>query len=176
MAAPPVTLQLFEEIDLDARVAVVDQVAALFEEYRQLLGSLHVPIDSFQSFSAEVTSLPGKYSPSENGCLVVGLSGIRVFGCIALRPVDIAGIDPGRACEIKRLIVSPDARRGGLGRQLVRRIQVEAARLGYTYAVLDTLYRLPGAEALYQAEGFAVIPAYNDNPMPDVVFMGKHLS
>lgn len=40
---------------------------------------------------------------------------------------------------------------------------------------LDTIRPLTFAIRLYEKEGFAEIPPYYDNPMPDVIYMGRTL-
>jgi ribosomal protein S18 acetylase RimI-like enzyme len=46
-----------------------------------------------------------------------------------------------------------------------------AREQGYEWLVLDTLSRLQPAIALYRTIGFVECERYNDNPLPDVLFM-----
>lgn len=43
----------------------------------------------------------------------------------------------------------------------------------YDQIVLDTLERLPHAVKLYTRMGYEVVPRYNDNPLPDILFYGR---
>ena len=43
----------------------------------------------------------------------------------------------------------------------------------YDQIVLDTLERLPHAVKLYQRMGYEVVPRYNDNPLPDILYYGR---
>lgn len=132
----------------------------LFLEYQNELG-----IDlSFQSFSDELASLPGIYSPPAGRLYVVSVDGIAA-GCIALRP---HGND---TCEMKRLYVRPHYRRLGLGRLLAERIIADARSIGYYRMVLDTLPAMHQAQSLYQSLGFSEIAPYTFNPIPGAVFM-----
>ena len=168
------TLIAFNDLTHEQAGAALAQVGALIGNHRDSLRGLGVDVDDAQ-FTSEIRALPGKYAPGSRGQLILAKSGTRVLGCIALRAIDLPGHKPGTACEIKRLFVAHEARGAGLGLMLVRRIQDEAVALGYDYAALDTLHRLPHAEALYRLEGFVDIPRYNDNSMPDIVFLGKAL-
>ncbi len=51
-----------------------------------------------------------------------------------------------------------------------------AAKDGYPLVVLDTIKRLPHAVALYARLGFEEVPRYNDNPMHDIMFLGRNTS
>jgi GNAT superfamily N-acetyltransferase len=59
---------------------------------------------------------------------------------------------PHRA-EVAKLLVHPDARRHGLGRALMARLEAEAVRAGRTLLTLDTSEGNP-AEALYRSMGW----------------------
>lgn len=170
----PTTLLTLTDLPNEQADAALAQVGALIGKHRDSLRDLGVAVDDAQ-FGLEIRTLPGKYAPDSRGQLILAKSGTRVLGCIALRAIDLPDHTPGATCEIKRLFVAHEARGAGLGLLLVRRIQDEAVALGYEYAVLDTLHRLPHAEALYRMEGFSEIPRYNDNSMPDIVFLGKPL-
>lgn len=143
---------------------LVDDVRALFEEYAASL-----PFDlGFQGFEAELAGLPGDYAPPR-GCLLVARSGGRSVGCVALRPLD------GDAAEMKRLWVTPGARGGGVGRELVLRLVDEARSIGYARIRLDTTPGMEAAQTLYRSLGFTAIEPYRPNPVPGTVYLELEL-
>lgn len=120
---------------------------------------------SFQEFDAEMASFPGEYAPPR-GALLLGRRHGSTVGVVALR-----SLGP-KVCEMKRLYLVPEARRSGLGRQLVVAIIDEARRLGYSTMRLDTVeHAMRAAISLYRSLGFKEIPAYTANPLPDVLYM-----
>ena len=142
----------------------IDPVKALFTEYAQELG-----IDlGFQGFDEELRSLPGPYAPPA-GALLLGWSGDTAVGVVAMRDLG-DGI-----CEMKRMVIRPDHRGGGLGRQLAAAIVAAAQAAGYHSMRLDTLARLRPALDLYASMGFVEIPAYRFNPHHDAVFLELRL-
>jgi GNAT superfamily N-acetyltransferase len=66
--------------------------------------------------------------------------------------------------EVKRMYVAPTARRRGVGRVLLARLEDEARVLGCRLARLDTGRRMVAALTLYKAAGYRQIPDYNGNP------------
>jgi len=79
--------------------------------------------------------------------------------------------------EIKRLYVSPKARRLGLARRLMQAIESEAVAHGQAIARLETGTRQPEALGLYGALGYRVrgpFAAYTEDP--NSVFMEKPLA
>lgn len=136
----------------------LDALRGIFREYAD---GLHVNL-CFQDFESELTELPGEYA-EPRGALLMALIGEELAGCCALRPLD--AVDYPNACEMKRLYVRQDFRRGGVGRQLVEAI-LDCARLaGYDCVLLDTLDEMESARALYQDLGFEEIPPYYHNPI-----------
>ena len=55
------------------------------------------------------------------------------------------------------------------------RLLEEARGIGYRYLRLDTFSYLRAALALYARYGFYRIPRYNDNPVPEAVFLQLEL-
>ncbi len=87
---------------------------------------------------------------------------------------------PHRA-EVQKLLVHPDARRHGLARALMQRVELEAARVGRSLLTLDTRAG-HAAEHLYRAMGWhegGRIPGYAlnaDGTPGDTVFFWKETS
>jgi len=144
----------------EATTADLPAVRELFLEYA---ASLEISL-CFQNFEEELATLPGKYGPP-GGCILLGLDAAAPAGCVALRPIQ-DGI-----CEMKRLYVRPQWRRGGIGRLLASNIISRAQQAGYDTMRLDTLASLQPAIDLYHSLGFRKIGPYNDNPSPIAVFM-----
>lgn len=78
----------------------------------------------------------------------------RPVGCGALRVRD------GLTGEVRRMFVTCDARRDGVARALLERLEHEASRLGYRRLVLETGKRQEPAMALYRNCGWRRIPSY----------------
>jgi len=132
--------------------ADVEAARALFREYA---GTLDFSLD-FQGFEAELAALPGAYAPPRGALLLAERAG-AVVGAVGLRDLGDG------TCEMKRLYLRPDARRGGLGRRLAEAVVAEGGRLGYRAMRLDTLPRLMGpAVALYRSLGFRETAPYYD--------------
>ena len=123
----------------------------------------------FQDFEAELQALDVSYGPPD-GSLLLGMRAGRAVGCVGLRAAGGAA-----TCEMKRLYVTPAHRGDGLGAALCQALLDEGRRLGYAHMVLDTLRSLTPAVALYRRLGFAEVPAYYDNPLDDVLYMGRPL-
>jgi len=174
MPSTAVTVVRVPDGDAAASSPQLQQAAALFAAYRDVLLAHGVPIDDFQSFAAEIAALPGPYARGEKGCILLaaldGGEGAPV-GCVAIKDLG-AGVG-----EVKRLYVAPSARRRGVAEALCAALEdVARNEFGYTALVLDTLDRLPGALALYAKLGFSFCDAYNDNPLHDAKFLRKELA
>jgi putative acetyltransferase len=90
------------------------------------------------------------------GVFLIAVQGNSHLGCGALRTIDeLTG-------ELKRMYVKPEARKKGVGRELVRALEKEAKALGLTRIVLETGERQLAAIALYKGEGYYQIPAYGE--------------
>ncbi|MES2577764.1 MAG: GNAT family N-acetyltransferase [Bacteroidota bacterium] len=62
--------------------------------------------------------------------------------------------------EIKRMFVSPEARGMGLAQNILRELELWAHDLGYSFSVLETLYKQKEAIALYQKTGYSIVDNY----------------
>ncbi len=142
------------------------EIRGLLVEYARFLGRDL----TFQHFQEELEHLDQKYTePNGRICAAVTDAG-KVVGCVAFRKQN------DKQCEMKRLYVEETHRKLGVGRKLVETILEWARADGYEEMVLDSLQPLESAIALYKQYGFKEIPAYYENPMPDVIYMGRNLS
>ncbi len=143
----------------------IERARALFVEYAQWL-----KVDlCFQGFAEELAALPGAYAPPRGRLLLAGTAH-DAFACIALRPLEGAGL-----AEVKRLYVRPAHRGERWGYRLAEELIAEARALGYRELKLDTLEWMTPARALYASLGFRECGAYYDNPLAGVVYMKLEL-
>lgn len=159
MASVDITLALTPGDILAAR--------ALFLEYAD---SLNFNL-CFQGFQEELASLPGRYAPDAGRLLLAKIDSWPV-GCVAMRPLDVAGAghEPS-VCEMKRLYVQPLYRGLGIGRVLAEQVIKAARAQGYHTMRLDTVMTMVEARGLYTALGFIATDPYNETPLADTVFM-----
>ncbi len=136
----------------------------LFIEYRN---ELNVDL-CFQSFTTELDNLPAIYAPPTGRLLIARVDG-KLAGCVAVKKID------AKTCEMKRLYVKPGFRGKKAGIALVKRIIEVGRELGYASMRLDTLVTLERAVSIYKRVGFHSIPAYYNNPLPNVLFFEKAL-
>jgi GNAT superfamily N-acetyltransferase len=85
--------------------------------------------------------------------LLAWRDGVAV-GCGALRRID------SRTGEIRRMFVTRTARREGVARTLLARLEADALALGYRRLLLETGVRQKPAMALYRASGWRRTTAY----------------
>ena len=142
-----------------------DDLAATREIFREYAAWVGDEI-CFQKFERELAELPGGYAPPE-GRLLLGFVEGQLAGCVALRRFS------AEIGEMKRLYVRPAFRGTGLGRELARRLIVEAKDSGYKLLRLDSLPRMERAIAMYRDLGFYEIPRYSDNPDGAICFEAR---
>ena len=99
-----------------------------------------------------------KHLNPPHGVFVVASRGDDVIGCGGVTFLDEI------TAEIKRMWVSSSARREGLGKRLLARLEDEAREAGMQRVVLDTNRTLDAAQSMYLAAGYVDIERYNDNP------------
>lgn len=99
-----------------------------------------------------------------HGAFIVAIDDGELLACGAIQRHDeVTG-------EIKRMWVATKARGRGMGAQMLQRLEVEVAALGYHAIVLDTNASLGAAIAMYTSRGYEPIERYNDNPYADLWF------
>jgi GNAT superfamily N-acetyltransferase len=117
-----------------------------------------VLVDELSATLAQITGSSGKESFSasdmadDRSVFLLARHGHTPVGCGALRKVDEA------TCELKRMYVVE--KRRGLGSTLLRELENEARRLGYSSIVLETRRVNLRAVNFYLKRGYAVIPNY----------------
>jgi putative acetyltransferase len=87
--------------------------------------------------------------------LLAWRDGVAV-GCGALQRVDAT------TGEVRRMFVTRSARREGVARSLLARLEADALALGYRRLVLETGIKQKPAMALYRASGWRRIKAYGN--------------
>jgi putative acetyltransferase len=144
-------------------------IRQLFNEYQQELDENLC----FQSFEEELKHPLKKYGPP-SGIIYLAYFNDLPVGCIALMP--LPSENGKKVCEMKRLYVRPEYRRHQVGRMLIEKLLEKAKEMEYDIMKLDTLQKLQTAIHLYKKYGFTETTSYYQNPLPQVVYMEKHLT
>ena len=143
-----------EQVDPVGEVALT----CLHQYYRELAARFDQGYDP--ALAADPT--PQAMRPPRGTFLVATCDG-AALGCVGLK-------DAGDYAEIKRLWITPSARRLGLAKRLMEGAENSARVLGHALLRLDTNSKLPEAAALYRRLGWAEIERFNDDPYPDQFF------
>ncbi len=113
---------------------------------------------------------PAAFRPEAGGGFFVAFLEDRAVGCGGFhrhQPL---------VAELKRLYVAPEARRLGVARQLLARIEAAASTLGYQELWLETGVEQPEALALYPAAGYRPLAPFGARAHdPRSRFFGKRL-
>lgn len=100
---------------------------------------------------------PAEFEPPGGTFLVLVEDGETLAGG------GIRRVDP-KTCEVKRMWTAPRRRRQGLALQVLRALEHEAGRLGYTRVRLETGPRQEEAVGLYAKAGYGRVPTYGIYP------------
>jgi len=76
------------------------------------------------------------------------------IGCGAFKEFD------SETVEIKRMFVHPDYRGKGIASTVLKELEIWASEFNYSNCVLETGTNNPEAIALYQKQGYEIIPNY----------------
>ncbi|MFL6320442.1 MAG: GNAT family N-acetyltransferase [Nitrososphaeraceae archaeon] len=139
----------------------------------------------FNTLDSDILEIDKIYNKSNRGCFWVAETVVndndysntqqkqqkqKIIGTTAVRNLK----QFESTCELKRMYVSNDFRRLGIGQKLLDTAIGFAKSAGYSRMVLDSSKALHAARALYLKSGFVDIPRYNDNHRADV-FMERRL-
>lgn len=86
--------------------------------------------------------------------VVVAYDDARPVACGAIKQFDL-GI-----MEVKRMYVSPDARKRGIATTVLSELETWAREIGCSSCVLETGHKQPEAIGLYRKNGYHTIPNY----------------
>jgi putative acetyltransferase len=128
--------------DSELLIRLIDSV---FAEYPGCILDVDAEMPELRSPASAAETDSGRWWVAE-------LNG-RIIGSIAVVPEEKDGI-----LELKKLYVSPEARRRGLGAHLVSLVETEARERGASSIVLWTDTRFRDAHRLYQRLGYLRAP------------------
>ena len=127
-------------------------MVALLEEWNRELAAT---APGFKPSSASAVDAAEFVGP--DGVFLLASVGGTPVGCAGLRRFDAA------TGEVKRVFVLASHRRGGVGRELLDRVETEARGAGYEALRLDTTGD-PSALKLFLSAGYRDVEPFNDNP------------
>jgi GNAT superfamily N-acetyltransferase len=132
---------------------------ALWEEYMaDVAQRLGAPVGERE----DIFATPGAFS-APGSAWVVAYDGGRAVGCAGLRRL-------GRGTgEIKRMFVTEEARRRGVGRLLLEDLEARAAAAGLHRMRLFTTESLHEARELYAGAGYRVVSSPREGARQDYV-------
>ena len=169
---------LIERLDANQARALMPQLAVLLQDVVNAGGTVGFmpPVSSEEATAYWLDVVRALEGPLR--VLLVARDGPEIVGTTQL---DLCGRSNGlHRAEVMKVMVHPSRQSQGIGAQLMRATELEAARQGRTTLVLDTREGEPG-ERLYEKAGFVragVIPNYArsaDGSLHSTVYMYKLL-
>ena len=132
----------------------VEQVAFGDPEVQRLVRDIQ---DEYQRIYGGGDATPiedGEFEPPSGAFFLARLYDRPVgMGGWRFRP-DVAGAGGDLPAEVKRMYVVPDARRTGVARAILARLEESARQAGADVMILETGEPQPGAVALYRSAGY----------------------
>ncbi len=156
-------------VPIEFRTAAVDrgEGAALVQAMREEIAAI------YDGLLLDGPDMP-KAGPAElappGGAFIVGWRAGEAVCCGGIKRLP-AEAGAGPACEIKKMFVAPAARGQGVARALLHALEDLGRQMGYTAARLDTGWRQPHAQRLYESAGYRAIANFNANPV--ATFFGE---
>lgn len=143
---------------------------AEFERVGEITARAYVHDGHLAADFGYVAELRDAARRAADGELLVAVDGDTVLGTVTWCPdgsayKEVAGPDEG---EFRMLAVTPDARRRGAARALVRACLDRSREAGHSRVVLSTKTGMTPAQALYESFGFVREPALDWEPAPGI--------
>lgn len=145
-----------EPYDGEVAVALVAELLAEINE-RYAYEIAHLTEEELAAEDAEyLAEVTPELVAHPLGTFLVARIGDEPVGCGALKPFP----DASATAEVKRMYTAPSARRRGISRAILERLEEVAHQLGYRHLQLETGAAQPEAVALYESHGWYRIPPY----------------
>jgi putative acetyltransferase len=121
---------------------------------------------------SDLVDMGEHYNRYNGGCLYIAEieDSNKIIGTAAIRNLK----QFNSTCELKRMFVSKEYRKLGIGQRLLDMTLDFARNAGYSKIFLYSSSNLKAARTLYLKNGFVDIKRYNDDYRADV-FMQRHL-
>ena len=122
-------------------------------------------------YGSQLTTYTAHNVLPESVEVVLAYAGDEAVACGAFKRLP----EPGMV-EIKRMFVKPEHRRKGLSRAILSELEQWAKEENHHTSRLETLRSKTDAIALYQGQGYVVIPNYGPYAdLPDSICLEKRL-
>lgn len=129
--------------------------AAMARVIREVMTEHGAGGPGFAIHDLEVNAMSAAYAGDRAGYFIAEVDGTLTGGA-GFGP--LAG-GPDDTCELRKMYLLPAGRGLGLGRALLARCLDEAKQAGFGAMYLETLHTMGRARAMYEAHGFALLPA-----------------
>ncbi|MEO5722190.1 MAG: GNAT family N-acetyltransferase [Chthoniobacterales bacterium] len=147
----------------------IEQAAFGADESRALIAELWREVDVIYG-NREPTVPREDGLEADGAAFLIAREDGKGVGCVALRPLS------GEIAEVKRMYVRPAARRAGVARLLMQRLEEVARAGGFREIWLETGLGQPAAIRLYESLGYERIASFGDYAHDPVsVCYGKRL-
>lgn len=157
MASEPVSPHLESSCRALPADLTVERADIRSPEARALIEALNAELSSrYPEDGATHFRLGAEEVAQGRGAFLIAARAGKPVGCGAIRRIEAS------TAEIKRMYVSPEARRQRVGRAVLSALEREARALGCARLVLETGIRQQEAIALYERDGFSRIPAFGE--------------
>jgi GNAT superfamily N-acetyltransferase len=135
--------------------------AVLMAYFRDIVSRYHRRAATPGEVRAAMAAEPSADLCPPHGLFLLARRDGAVIGCAGLRLL------PARTGEITRVFVVPEARRHGVGRQLLDAVEDAARQHALSRLRLDTRSDLAEARQLYAANGYREVAPFNDGRFAD---------
>jgi GNAT superfamily N-acetyltransferase len=135
--------------------------AVLTAYFRDIVSRYHGRAATPGEVQAAMAAEPSADLCPPHGLFLLARRDDAVIGCAGLRLL------PARTGEITRVFVVPEARRHGVGKQLLDAVEDAARQHAVSTLRLDTRSDLAEARQLYATNGYQEVAPFNDGRFAD---------